>query len=157
MQRHVLSEKESEEIAEIIKRDYGVDLNGKIEIGKEKKKRYYFVNHVLSFFSYEENTLLPTLCGVMKLNLNMPYVSVDEGAVKAIVKGADLFVPGIREYHCEVQPGKFVLARTLQGIPVSVLRIVDEAVEATKNGKGKFGVNVHHLKDELWGLCNEEN
>ncbi|BBG24725.1 DUF1947 domain-containing protein [Sulfuracidifex tepidarius] len=156
MQRHVLSEKESEEIGEIIKRNYGVDLSGKIEIGKEKKKKYYFVNRVLSFFSYED-VLLPTLCGVMKLSLKVPYVSVDEGAVKALVKGADLFVPGIKEYHCEVKPGTFVLARTLQGVPVSILKVVDEAVEATKNGKGKFGVNVHHLKDELWGLCNEEN
>jgi PUA-domain protein len=156
MQRHVLSEKESKEIAEMIKRRYAVEVNGEIEIGKEKKNRYYFIGRVMSFFSYEDE-MVPTLCGVTKLKLQLPYVTVDEGAVKALVKGADLFVPGIKEYHCEVTPGSLVLVRTLQGVPVALLKVVEEAIESVKNGKGKFGVNIHHLKDEIWGLCNDEN
>jgi len=156
MQRHVLSEKESVEIKEKVKEKYNIDLDSQLEIGKEKKAKYYLVNHILAFFVMNDE-IVPTLCGVIKLKINMPYVAVDEGAVKALIKGADLFTPGIKEYHCEVKPNSIVLVRTLQGLPVALMRISEGAEEAVKAGKGKFGVNVHHLNDELWGLCNGKN
>ena len=60
MQRHVLSEKESVEIKEKVKEKYNIDLDGQLEIGKEKKAKYYLVNHILAFFVMN-NEIVPTL------------------------------------------------------------------------------------------------
>ena len=152
MQRHFLSEKESKKVLEEIKKKYNIDVKGKVEIGKEKKKIYYFIDGLLSFFSEE---LIPTLCFIKKYNPPLPYVVVDEGAVKHIVNGADLFAPGIVEYNCDCKEGDIVVVKTKTGIPIAVIKVVMNKEKAMTEKRGKFGINLHYLTDEIWDMCNE--
>ena len=151
MQRHLLSEKDKKEFLAKVKSKYGWDLDGKIEIGKEKKEVYYFIDGLLAFFSDE---LIPTLCLIQKYNLFMPSVTVDEGAVKHIVNGADLFVPGIVSYDCECKEGDIILVKTKTGIPISVMKVVMPKDKAIAEKRGKFGINLHYLSDKIWEMCN---
>ncbi|MBB5253902.1 RNA-binding protein [Sulfurisphaera ohwakuensis] len=152
MQRHFLSEKDSKKLISEIKNKYGIDIEGKIEIGKEKKQVYYFVNGLLSFFSEE---LIPTLCFIRKYNLQLPSVTVDEGAVKHIINGADLFVPGIVEYNCNCKEGDIVLVKTKTNIPIAIIKVLMDKEKALNEKKGKFGINLHYLNDKIWEMCNE--
>jgi len=150
MNRHVLSEKDSRSFVSRVKQLYGFQIEGKIELGKEKKEKYYFVNDILAFIGDE---LIPTLCAITKLNLQLPYVVVDEGAVKAIVNGADLFVPGIVEYHCECKKDDIILVKTKTAIPVAVMKVILDKNTAIESRKGKFAINLHHMGDKIWQLC----
>ncbi|MEM3293484.1 MAG: DUF1947 domain-containing protein, partial [Metallosphaera sp.] len=60
MQKHVLSQKDMREFKNKIKMLYNIDINAnKIEIGKDKKRVFYFLDDVLCFF---DDKLIPTLC-----------------------------------------------------------------------------------------------
>ena len=151
MQRHLLSEKDKKELLNKIKIKYGWDIDGKVELGKEKKEVYYFIDGLLAFFSEE---LIPTICLIQKFKLNMASVTVDEGAVKHIVKGADLFAPGIVSYDCECKEGDIVLVKTKTGLPISIIKVVMPKEKAITERKGKFGINLHYISDKIWDMCN---
>jgi len=154
MQKHFVSEKEAERILEEIKEKYNITIEGKIEEGKEKKKVYYFIDGLLSFFSEE---LIPTLCFIRKYNPPLPSVTVDEGAVRHVVKGADLFVPGIVQYNCDCKEGDIVLVKTKTGLPIAVIKVAMDKEKAMSEKKGKFGINLHYIDDEIWDMCNERS
>ncbi len=154
MQRHFLSQKELKNFKNLVKQKYQVEVESdKVEVGKEKKQVYYFIDGKLSFFSDE---LIPTLCWVMDAKVNLPYVVVDEGAVKALSRGADLFAPGIVSYNCECKPNDIVLARTVTGIPVAVMKVLISKEEAINTKKGKFAQNLHWIGDEIWKMCKDQ-
>ncbi|AOL16314.1 RNA-binding protein [Sulfolobus sp. A20] len=151
MQRHIMSSKDTKAFLKSIKEKYGLDLsNAKLEIGKEKKSVWYFVDNTLAFF----DDLIPTLCGVIKLKISLPYVVIDEGAVKAVSTGADLFVPGIVEYNCECKEGDIILAKTKTNLPVAILKVLISKEKALAEKRGKFAENLHHVGDKLWEMCN---
>lgn len=154
MQKHFLSRREAEELLKKIKEKYGLELKPeKIEIGKEKKEVYYFLDGVLAFYTQE---LIPTLCLFYKLKVpvsNFPRVKVDEGAVKAILRGADLFAPGIKEFLCNCKEGDIVIVTTLDDKPVAITKALISREEAEKTGKGKFSQNLHYLGDRIWQMC----
>ncbi|QGA67970.1 RNA-binding protein [Sulfolobus sp. E11-6] len=151
MQRHVMSSKDAKIFISKIKEKYNIDIsNAKLEIGKEKKETWYYVNDILAFF----NDLIPTLCAVMKLKMSLPYVIIDEGAVKAVSRGADLFTPGIVEYGCECKENDIILAKTKTNLPVAILRVLIPKDKALVEKRGKFAINLHHVGDTIWEMCN---
>ncbi|AWR97510.1 DUF1947 domain-containing protein [Acidianus sulfidivorans JP7] len=154
MQRHVLSKKDALALLQKIKDKYNLSINPeKIEIGKEKKSIYYFFDDVLAFFGED---IIPSLCLFYKLNVpvsNFQLVKVDEGAVKAVLKGADLFIPGIKEYSCDCKENDIIIVTTLQDKPIAVMKALISKKSAEESKKGKFAVNLHYLGDEIWQTC----
>ncbi|MBW9140710.1 MAG: RNA-binding protein [Candidatus Aramenus sp.] len=151
MQRHFLSQKELKSFKSLIKQKYSLEIESdNVEIGREKKQVYYFIDGKLSFFSEE---LVPTLCWIMDAKVNLPFVVVDEGAVKALSRGADLFAPGIVSYSCECKPNDIILARTTTGIPVAVMKVLINKEEAMTTKRGKFAQNLHWIGDDIWKIC----
>ena len=151
MQRHILSEKDAKQFIKRVREKYGWEINGRIELGKEKKEVYYFIDGLLSFFSED---LIPTICFIQKYKVSMPSVTVDEGAVKHIVNGADLFVPGIVSYDCECKEGDVVLVKTKTGLPIAVIKVIMNKEKAMSEKRGKFGINLHYVSDKIWDMCN---
>lgn len=154
MQRHFLAKKEADALLAKINQKYGISLSPeKIEIGKEKKEVYYFLDGILAFFT---DDVIPTLCLFYKLKIpvtNFPRIKIDEGAVKAVLRGADLFVPGIKEFLCECKEGDIIIATTLDDKPVAVMKALISKEEAEKTKKGKFSQNLHYLGDQIWQMC----
>lgn len=61
---------------------------------KECKTEFLIINDQVKFF-YHYQQILPTLKFLHK-NLNfLKIVKVDEGAVKHVINGSDIFIPGI--------------------------------------------------------------
>ncbi|MCH1770952.1 MULTISPECIES: RNA-binding protein [Metallosphaera] len=155
LQRHLLSQKEAKEFKEKVRNLYGVDLTSdKIEIGKEKRQLFYFVDDVLSFFG--EN-LTPTLCFLLKHRTNLPWVKIDEGAVKAVARGADLYAPGVVEHSGDVKPGRLLVVKTKLDQPVAIMNTVEGADEALKNKRGKVASALHWIGDDMWNLCRSKS
>ncbi|WP_158613729.1 DUF1947 domain-containing protein [Sulfodiicoccus acidiphilus] len=145
-----MSEKEREELESRLFEKYGFQGVIKAEIVKGKRTTFYIVNEILAFVGEE---LVPTICAVNKLGVRLPKVLVDDGAVMALSKGADLFVPGIRGTEGELRVGGLVVATTLKGIPVAILKV--KTILGQEVTKGKFGENIHHVGDELWEACSK--
>ncbi|MEM3863840.1 MAG: DUF1947 domain-containing protein [Metallosphaera sp.] len=154
MQKHVLSQKDVREFKNKIKMLYNIDINAnKIEIGKDKKRVFYFLDDVLCFF---DDKLIPTLCFLQKNDINMPWVKIDEGAVKAIVRGADLYAPGVLESSGNLMPGSLIVVKARQGQPVAVMMGTGEMIEALSSRKGKVATSLHWIGDEVWNMCKSK-
>ncbi|QKR01032.1 DUF1947 domain-containing protein [Metallosphaera tengchongensis] len=151
MQKHPLSQKETREFLSKLKDIYGLNITAeKVEVGKEKRNVYYFIDGKLSFV---EDGLIPTLCFLQEHEIKLPFVVVDEGAVKAVARGADLYAPGVLEVQGTLDTGKLLLVKAKQGQIIAVMRISEGAEEAMRNKKGKIASNVHYIGDDLWKMC----
>jgi PUA domain protein len=150
LRRYVLSEKERKVLEERLKELYGLAKVERAEVAKSKKNVFYIVDGTLAFMGEE---LIPTLCGLNRLKLTLPKVLVDDGAVRALAKGADLFVPGIKGKEGDAEVGKVVIAVTLKGVPVAVLKVLMKLEPGVE--RGKFGQNLHYLGDQIWEACSK--
>ena len=80
-----------------------------------------------------------------------PSVSIDEGAVKYIIKGADVMRPGISKYDEWGEAGKLVVVREdKKGRAAAVGRTVVSSTEMAALKKGNCIRNLHHAGDRFW-------
>ncbi len=123
-----------------------------------------FVNNKLAFIK-GENGYFPFLKFLRENNLKMPKISVDEGAVRFVVKGADIMRPGIvgiekygeeqgrecgeghgkehgKEYVCIVDD------KNRQPLAIGLPFLTYEEMVSAKSGK--VIKNVHYVGDRLW-------
>jgi len=109
----------------------------------------------------EKDMLMPTLFIVNNLikqlgSCVLPHVVVDEGAVKAILRGADVMIPGIREVVGTFLPGDVVAVLEPgkhYAVAVGISLIKSEDIKPGLRGKAIK--NVNHLNDEIWKSCLE--
>lgn len=113
------------------------------------------VDGIPSFYIYEDR-YYPLLTLLLKKGYNwLPYVVVDMGAVKPLLRGADIMAPGIKEVHGEFSENEpvviveekyrkpFVVARSLVKSEVLVKGIIK---------RGKVLENIHRIGDRVWKL-----
>lgn len=151
MQKHLASSKDVKELRRIVLEKYGVDIGErKVEVGKEKKTFYYFLDGSLSFFGED---MTPSLCAVKQLGLKLGEVVVDEGAAKALARGASLYIPGIKEFKCDCKEGDIVIV-TYKDVPVALLKVLISIDQLPADRKGLFGENIHHVGDDIWKMCS---
>jgi PUA domain protein len=109
-------------------------------------------NQYISFFSYE-NEYLPSLKFIRKYpEVDFPSVQVDEGAVKFIINGADVFTQGIVSCNKEFSENTIILILNPQNSALGL----GKSLMSSKNllsSKGKGILNIHYLNDKIW---NEE-
>ncbi len=103
----------------------------------------------LTFFSFE-GRYLPSLKFIRKYaELNFPKVQVDEGAVKFVIKGADIFTQGIVACNQKFPENTIV---TIVNPKNSVLCVGKSLFTSsdllTQKGKGIY--NIHYLGDQIW-------
>jgi PUA domain protein len=82
----------------------------------------------------------------------LPSISVDDGAVRALLKGATLMAPGIREFDAEWVEGDVLEVRALGADLPFAIGIALMASALVTGGSGKEFEIVHILKDGLWDL-----
>jgi len=84
-------------------------------------------------------------------------VGVDEGAVAFLLRGADVMSPGIVEADPAIQPGDMVWVREAKHKrPLAVGRALITGPEMVASKKGKAVRTLHHLRDKLWEITQEE-
>lgn len=80
------------------------------------------------------------------------FVTVDMGAVKFVVNGADVMAPGIVEADPALQPGDWCWVRDVNNKqPLAVGKCL-VAGTAMPKGKGKAVKSIHHIQDKIWAL-----
>jgi len=114
------------------------------------------VDGVPSFYMHEDK-YYPLLTLLLEKGYEwLPYVIVDMGAVKPLLRGADIMAPGIKEVHGEFKENEpvvvveekyrkpFVVARSLVKSETLVKGIIK---------RGKVLENIHRIGDRVWKLA----
>ena len=93
-----------------------------------------------------------TVRGLLQFRPTARFVTVDMGAVKFVVNGADVMAPGIVEADPALQPGDWCWIRDEKNKqPLAVGQCLVPG-SAMPRGKGKAVKSIHHLGDKLWLL-----
>ena len=111
-----------------------------------------FVNLDGLTFVQLDDGFLPFLGSKETLDL-FPSATVDEGAIKFMLKGADVMRPGIRSFDQWGAAGKMVIVKEeTKGRSIAVGRAIVSSSEAQTMTKGACLKNVHHVGDRYWTI-----
>ena len=103
------------------------------------------------FFRERDGPFYPSLKLLHQYPMILPVLRVDTGAIKHVMNGADVMIPGICGVEKEELGGKpcAVFASGKEhAVAVGKLLMSTNEIEKKKNGVGIQ--NLHHLTDGLW-------
>ncbi len=157
--RYTLSKRERRLIMGELGKQYPgftVDKNVVVEIYEEKGLgRILLLDGVPAFFTYGDKWF-PHLKYLLKQMIpGIPVIVVDMGAVKPLLRGADLMAPGIRRVEGDFREGDpVVVVDEKYGKPFMVGKalidskpLIDGIVK-----RGRVVENIHRVGDKLWKL-----
>ncbi len=102
------------------------------------------------------NYLIPTLVAIrLGGPESLPYVVVDEGAVKHILNGADVMVPGITELSSFNEGDIVAVLGPGRKTALSVGKALMSSEDIKGRRKGKAVKNLHYAGDKVWRACLE--
>lgn len=107
------------------------------------------------FFQTRDGEFFPTLRTLHKYPFLLPVLRVDKGAIKHVINGADIMVPGLRSEKAviedEAKKGTVVAIYAdgkKHALAVGIARMSTE--EMRKSDKGVAVETIHYLSDGLW-------
>ncbi len=98
------------------------------------------------------DTYFPTVKGVLQLGLRSNLVTVDAGAVRFVVNGADVMCPGIVSADDNIEPDDpvIIIEEThKKPLAIGTALIPGDQMNASS---GKAVKSVHYVGDKLWNL-----
>lgn len=117
----------------------------------EDKFKIILINKKPSFF-YFDNQVVPTLKFLQENNL-LKKITIDMGAVKFIVNGADVMRPGIVEIETGILKDELVSIIDKNNKKTLAIGIALFSSEEMKSmSSGKVIKNIHYVGDELWRM-----
>jgi PUA-domain protein len=154
--RHLLKKREQRDELANIESEIGSSIKGlddktRIEGGiLDDGSRVLLLEGEIIFFQHE-GRMLPTLRALLKGLLDVPRITVDMGAVKYVVNGADIMRPGITQVDDRVRKdGIVVVVDENHGKPLAVGISMMSAEEMRAATSGKVIKSIHHVNDDLW-------
>ncbi len=131
----------------------------KFELAKElmnKKSSVYEDNNILFidnkpfFFRPEGSDWIPTLQLILNHNNILPKVTVDKGAIRFVVNGADIMRPGITKCE-EFSANSFiVIVDENFSKPLAIGKALFSSEEIMSKEGGKVVQNLHFIGDDIW-------
>ena len=104
-------------------------------------------------FLIQKSSLIPTISTIRKFASKIPKVIVDIGAIKFIIKGADVMRPGITQIGKDVVEGKLVkIIEEKNGAILSIGRSLYDQVDMEPLETGRVIKNLHHINDIWWRM-----
>lgn len=108
-----------------------------------------FVDNKPSFIRIDK-TWIPHLKLILTHDELLPKVTVDKGAIKFVIKGADIMRPGITKIE-EFEKGEFVtIVDENYNKPLAIGKTLLDSIEMTAQENGKSIANIHRIGDEFW-------
>jgi PUA-domain protein len=153
--RHLLKKREQKAELEKLETDFGstigLDTKAQLESGiLDDGSRILLLDGDIVFFE-SEGRFVPTLRALLGGIIHIPQISVDMGAVKFVVNGADIMRPGITHIDDEVRENGIVaIVDERHGKPLAVGISMLSASALRAATSGKVVKSVHHINDELW-------
>ena len=151
-----LRKKDVLKLSESLKKNYSVDFTKFIagqrlfrgEVKIKKKEINIFYSKANEPFLFElHGDYIPTLQSIRSFPDLLPKVIVDAGAVKFMIKGADLFRPGIVEYEAFAKGQVVTVVNEQQAAMCLGISLYDSQ---NLPEKGKITITIHHLNDPIW-------
>jgi PUA domain protein len=154
LKRQVASKRDSRDYIERVQSNSGLKLDvsrsSQVEvIEPEPGLRFLVIDGTYTFVE-KEGELVPYVGSQQTLAL-LPSAFIDDGAIKYILKGADVMRPGIVKYDQWGQKDALVAVRDekkQRGLAVG--RAAVSSAEMAGMGKGITIKNLHHAGDRLW-------
>lgn len=145
-----LSKKEIKELNSKLV-SYGIALDKKSNV--RSSNGFYFENNEIKFFNFE-GKIIPSLKLILSdedVRSKLKTLSVDMGAVRFVVNGADIMRPGIPKFDKTLEKGEPVLVLDeSHGKPLAIGIMVYSGIEMEENEAGKAVKNIHYVGDAIW-------
>ncbi len=160
MRRWVLSKKDRKKLARSLSECYprfSLKNYDKVEVIVEGSTRIYMLDGIPAFI--EDPALgtkpIPHLVFLLRRGYEwLPAITVDEGAVRPISRGADLMRPGIVDIRGAFAKGEVVVvAEPNRGLPIAVHEALYSSEEIREMEKGRVSRSLHHIGDRFWKLA----
>lgn len=131
---------------------FNVEISKKDQVELvEDKYKIILLNKKLAFF-YFENKVVPTLKLLQENNI-LKKITVDMGAVKFVVNGADVMRPGIVDIESGIVKDELVAVIDKNNKkPLAVGIALFDGKEMKAMNSGKVIKNIHYVGDELWRM-----
>jgi len=159
LKRQVASKHDSRDFIEKIQSSCGIQLgtsrSSQVEvIEPDEGAKFVIVEGKYTFVSWpndeSSSAFLPFIGSQAAIEL-FPSVRVDDGAIKYIIKGADIMRPGIVRYDDWGARDRLVIVRDdSKGRGLAVGRTMVESAEMPSLSKGNCIKNLHHAGDKFW-------
>lgn len=130
---------------------FGIELGKKDAIDKVETAEaiYYLLNNSVLLVQKGDD-FFPHLKALQSQEM-LPTVTVDMGAIKFVVNGADIMRPGITHITEDLEQGSLVsIIDENNKRPIAVGRMKLSSEEMEKEKTGKVIQNLHYVGDELW-------
>lgn len=100
--------------------------------------------------------LIPHLKAIYQgAHVNLPKVYVDEGATRALLRGADLMVPGVKKAEGSFKNGDLVLVvdeKSGRAVAIGEAVISSETLDSLVEKRGKLLRILHYVGDAYWNI-----
>jgi malignant T-cell-amplified sequence len=156
MKRQVVSKHDSRELIAEIERSAGIHLevprSAQVEILEpDEESKFVIIDGRFTFVrGVPDGGYIPFVGSGEAVGL-FPSVTIDEGALKYIIKGADVMRPGISKYDEWGEAGKLVVVREdKKGRAAAVGKAAVASSEMAELKKGSCVKNLHHAGDKFW-------
>jgi PUA domain protein len=160
LKRQVVSKHDSRDLIAEVERSAGIHLDvpksAQVEILEpDDETKFVIIDGRFTFISKGGapsggSIYIPYVGSAEAVGL-FPSVSIDEVAVKYIIKGADVMRPGISKYDDWGEAGKLVVVREdKKGRAAAVGKTVVSSAEMAELKKGNCIRNLHHAGDRFW-------
>jgi predicted RNA-binding protein (TIGR00451 family) len=155
LKKWVLSRRDSLEMIGAVESSLGVhlELSRSAQAScEEPEEGVVFVHLGEMVFVKAGAAFVPFLGSAEALSL-FPSATVDAGAIKFLLNGADVMRPGVRRFDGWGDKGRTVVIREEQkGRAIAVGTSTVPSDEASTMSKGVCLKNVHHVGDRFWVL-----
>jgi len=158
--RSRLRRKEVDELADHLQTTLGLSAvfgpEEPLEVAEGPDRRYLLLkNEIVGFYEGERPFLTPK--GLLKWPATKRFVTVDMGAVRFVINGADVMGPGITDADPGIQADDLVWVREERhGKPLGVGVSLTDAATLKAKTKGKQVRALYHVGDRTWTYGQEE-
>ncbi|MDF1537997.1 MAG: RNA-binding protein [Candidatus Thorarchaeota archaeon] len=154
--RHHLKKKEQKAEIDRIENALGckvkeLDEKSQFETGLlDDGTRILMLRNEILFFE-KNGTLFPSLHALLKGMVIIPKITVDMGAIRYVVNGADIMRPGITKIDDDILEDSVVaIVDEKHGKPLAVGQATMDSVSMRAATKGKAVLSIHYVNDHLW-------
>jgi PUA-domain protein len=153
--RKRLREKELRALSEEISSKVGVQvftLEDTVDQAESSEMDLVFVNGEIDAFIIQGQAFL-TVRGLLRYPATKSFVTVDMGAIRFVINGADIMGPGIVEADEGIRPGDMVWIRDERNRkPLAVGQALVTGAEMASKKPGKAIKSLLFVGDKLWKL-----
>ncbi|MHA1305053.1 MAG: DUF1947 domain-containing protein [Candidatus Heimdallarchaeaceae archaeon] len=157
--RHFLSNKDKKKLQQKLISVFGEQAetffskSDRLEIGKTESDEEYILNDGKIWFFYYEGQILPSIMCLRQSKSSLPKITVDVGAIRFVLNGADIMAPGVTYFDDEIEKGSFIaVTEEKNDTIIAIGQALVDAKTFREKGKGKVVKNIHHLKDIIWNF-----